>query len=107
MVRPAGRKDLVGYIQSTYTLSQRRICRLIPISRKAVRYTPVQRPEDLLLQERLHSLGERHPRYGYLMLHEMLKAEGIVQNHKRTYRVYSELAMQVRTKKRKKLTRPV
>jgi len=40
------------------------------------------------------------------MLHEMLKAEGIVQNRKRTYRVYRELNMQVRTKKRKKLIRP-
>jgi putative transposase len=106
VVTPAGRKDLVGYIQTAYTLSQRRICRLIPISRKALRYTPIPRTGDAVLQERLQSLGERHPRYGYLMLHEMLKAEGIVQNRKRTYRVYRELNMQVRTKKRKKLIRP-
>jgi len=71
-----------------------------------MRYTPIPRPEDAVLQERLQSLGERHPRYGYLMLHEMLKAEDIVQNRKRTYRLYRELNMQVRTKKRKKLIRP-
>ena len=36
----------------------------------------------------------------------MLKAEGLVINKKRTYRVYCELGMQVRTKRCKKLTRP-
>ena len=36
----------------------------------------------------------------------MLRSEGVVENHKRTYRVYREEGLQVRTKKRKKLTRP-
>ena len=40
------------------------------------------------------------------MLHAMLKTEGLVINRKKTYRVYTELGMQVRTKKRKKLIRP-
>lgn len=106
MVKPARRKHLVGYIQEQYPVSQRRACRLIPISRKAVRYKAPRRPADERLQRRLQALGERYPRYGYLMLHEMIKAEGLVQNRKRTYRLYCELKMQVRTKKRKKLVRP-
>jgi putative transposase len=36
----------------------------------------------------------------------MLRTEGLVRNHKRTYRIYREEALQVRTKRRKKLTRP-
>jgi transposase InsO family protein len=40
------------------------------------------------------------------MLHALLKSEGLVINRKRTYRIYSELGMQVRTKRRKKLVRP-
>ena len=40
------------------------------------------------------------------MLHAMLRTEGLVINRKTTYRVYIELGMQVRTKKRKKLIRP-
>ncbi len=40
------------------------------------------------------------------MLHAMLKTEGLVINRKKTYRVYMELGIQVRTKKRKKLIRP-
>ncbi|SDF61569.1 HTH-like domain-containing protein, partial [Idiomarina zobellii] len=47
-----------------------------------------------------------YPRYGYLLLHGLLKREGLVKNKKRTYRLYTEQGLQVRTKKRKKLTRP-
>ena len=36
----------------------------------------------------------------------MLRTEGLVKNPKRTYRIYAEEGLQVRTKKRKKLTRP-
>ncbi len=40
------------------------------------------------------------------MLHALLKREGLVVNRKRTYRIYAELGLQVRTKRRKKLVRP-
>ncbi len=49
-----------------------------PISRTAVRYTPLRPLRDLALAVSLKALGERYPRYGYLLLHEMLKAEGRV-----------------------------
>ena len=64
------------------------------------------KPSDIAIQARLKQLGEQYPRYGYLMLHAMLKSEGLVTNRKKTYRVYTQLGMQVRTKKRKKLVRP-
>jgi len=41
------------------------------------------------------------------MLHSLLKSEGLVVNKKRMYRLYTEEALQVRTKKRKKLQRPL
>ena len=47
-----------------------------------------------------------YPQYGYLMLHGLLKSEGLVQNKKQTYRIYTEEGLQVRTKKRKKIQRP-
>lgn len=40
------------------------------------------------------------------MLHHLLRAEGWVRNRKRTYRIYTALGLQVRTKRRKKLCRP-
>jgi len=92
-------------MQQNYSLSQRQACRLVKLSTKAVRYQPKLRDEQLL-RHRLKQLGEQYPRYGYLILHALLKAEDLVINRKRTYRLYTELGMQVRTKKRKKLIRP-
>ena len=106
MVKSAGRKRMVGYLQSEYHVSQRRACRLIAISRKAIWYQSVRPDRDTAVIKRLKQLAEQYPRYGYLMLHELLRREGLVTNRKRTYRIYSELGMQVRTKRRKRLIRP-
>jgi len=105
VVKPAGRKRLVGYLEQHYGISQRRACRAIPISRKAVRYVNRRPERDAALIARLKALGEQYPRYGYLLLHAMLRAEGLVKNRKRTYRVYTQMGLQVRTKRRKKLIR--
>lgn len=58
------------------------------------------------LRSRLKTLAAQYPRYGYLLLHGLLKAEGLVTNKKHTYRLYTEEGLQVRTKQRKKLSRP-
>ena len=70
-----------------------------------MRYDPVDRGYAAL-RAALKKLCEQYPRYGYLILHAMLSRDGLVMNNKRTYRLYTELGMQVRTKKRKKLIRP-
>ena len=104
-MKPAAKKAVVGFFQQRHGLSQRKACRIIGISRQAMLYRSKKRSDEPLRQ-RLKALGEQYPRYGYLMLHALLKAEGLVINRKKTYRIYKELGMQVRTKKRKKLIRP-
>jgi putative transposase len=50
-------------------------------------------------------LAAENKRYGYLRLHALLRRESLVVNAKRTYRLYSEAGLQVRSKKRRKLPR--
>jgi len=71
-----------------------------------VRYEPTRPQQDAGLVARLKALGDQYPRYGYLMLYSLLRIEELVINRKRTYCLYSELGMQVRTKRRKNLVRP-
>lgn len=97
---------MVGHLQNTFDVSQRRACRVISISRKAMRYQSKRPTRDEQLTKRLKELAEQYPRYGYLMLHALLRREGLVVNRKRTYRLYTALNLQVRTKRRKKLVRP-
>lgn len=105
MVKPAARRRVVQHWVESGLLSERAGSRLIGVSRSVVRYRPKPK-NDSELRNRLKKLAEKYPRYGCPLLHGMLRREGLVVNHKRTYRVYTEEGLQVRTKKRKKLVRP-
>ena len=64
-------------------LSERRACRLVGVSRTAQRHVSTRALTDKLVQERLQALAAQYPRYGYLVLHGLLKNEGMVINRKR------------------------
>lgn len=104
MVTPASKKEIVTHLTTSFNLSERAACKLIGLSRTAFRYqtTPCN---DAPLRQRLKALATQYPRYGYLLLHNLLRQEGLVKNKKRTYRLYTEEKLQVRTKKRNKLER--
>ena len=104
MVTAAQRRRAVEHLKSR-RVSERRACRLVGFSRSAI-WAPLKGRDDAALRVRLKALAEQYPRYGYPTLHDMLRATGHVTNHKRTYRIYREEGLQVRTKRRKKLTRP-
>ncbi len=38
-------------------------------------------------------LAEQYPRYGYLMLHALLRRVGLVVTRKRIYRIYCDLRL--------------
>jgi putative transposase len=103
MVTAAPRRRAVDHLKSR-RFSERRACRLIGLSCSAAWYR-LRGRDDSGLRERLKTLAEQYPRYGYSTLHEMLKTEGRVINRKRTYRLYREEGLQIRTKRRKKLAR--
>ena len=105
MVTPASKRQVIAHFVSEFNLSERWACRLVGLSRTAYRYHP-QASSDSTLRARLKALAIQYPRYGYLLLHNLLKGENLVINKKKTYRLYKEEALQVRTKKRKKLQRP-
>jgi putative transposase len=105
VVTPEGRKPVARHLIEGFKLSERTACSLAGVSRTAFRYVAALK-RDTALRTRLKELAAQYPRYGYLMLHSLLKSEGLVVNRKHTYRLYTEESLQVRTKKRKKLTRP-
>jgi putative transposase len=105
VVTPAARLAAVAHLVESDLASERSACRLGGVSRSGCQYQPKGLQDDRL-RARLRELSSEYSRYGYLMLHGLLKAEGLVVNRKRTYRIYTEEGLQVRTKKRKKLVRP-
>ena len=104
MVTPAARRQGVEHLVTAGQMSERRACRVIGVSRSVAQYRPVPRA-DGVLRERLKTLVAQYTRYGCPLLHGLLVAEGLVVNHKRTHRLYTEEALQVPRRRRKKLIR--
>ncbi len=94
----------MGSLMETLGISERRICRIVGLSRSVPQYTPAPK-DDAALVGRMKELASENRCYGCLRLHAMLRREGLVANRKRTYRLYIEEGLQARTKKRRKLPR--
>jgi len=108
VVSVPARRQAVEYVQQSWHYSQRKASRLIGLERSAYRYQPCldKLISDQKLADQRKMLAQRYPRYGYLMLHAMLKNQGQKVNKKRVWRIYTALGLQVRRIRRKKLKRP-
>ena len=98
------KRRAVGFLMDDMGLSERRSCRIVGLSRSVQQYRALPKNDDGLV-DRMKQLAAENRRYGYLRLHALLRREGLVVNPKRTYRLYLEQGLQVRTKKRRKLPR--
>lgn len=89
-------------IIESFGLSARRASGLVGLSRNTLRYKP--RPDnDQELRKRLKELADKRRRFGCRRLHVLLRREGLVQNHKRTERIYKEERLSLKVRRRKKL----
>jgi len=84
-------------------MSERRACGLANLAKSVWQYKSTKAESDVALKEQLIELARERPRFGYRRLWAMLKREGQVINRKRVYRVYRELGLAVRQRKRKKI----
>ena len=97
MVRPAVRREVVRHLQSAYAIGERRACHATGFHRSSQRYRPRRDPQTEL-RMRLRDLAAVRVRYGYRRLHVLLRREGWPVNHKRTYRLYAEEGLAIRSK---------
>jgi len=82
-------------------MSERRACKVVVLHRSTGQYQP-QPDRNGPLRERLTTLATERTRWGHPMLHDKLRQEGWVVNHKRTERLYREMKLSLRLKRRKK-----
>ena len=101
MVKPAARREAVGYLRKEYESSERHACRLVGIGRSTHRYV-AHRAQPEALVKRLRELAAERPRFGYRRLYVMLRREGFAFNHKRIYRLYRADGLAVRRRIRRR-----
>lgn len=106
MVRPAARCEVAGHLEVAYDISERRACLATGFGRSSQRYRKRSNPQ-VALRMRLKELAAARVRYGYRRLHILLQREGWKVNHKRTYRIYRDEGLSIRSKlpKRKRAWR--
>lgn len=77
-------------------------CRVLNLSRSVYRYQSIKRPDEEVVQALL-SVVDKYPRYGFRKLFLKLREQGYGWNHKRVYRVYCALKLNLRRKGKKRL----
>ena len=89
-------------IKTNYEISINRACRLLNTS-KCVYYYKPKLNNDVEIKEALALLVKKHLRRGFKKFYDELRQEGKSWNHKRVYRVYCEMGLNLRKKPKKRL----
>jgi putative transposase len=78
-----------------------RACKLADLPRSTFHYRPAREDDwDKKIVERMKTLIEKHKSMGLPMMHDILRREGLVINHKRTERIYQEQGLSLKVRKR-------
>ena len=98
MRRAAARKAM-----RDHDISQRRACRLVGVDPKTVRRDkPPDNPE---VRKEMKAIANKRRRFGYRRIGVMLERKGMIMNHKKLYRLYTEEKLGVRRRRWRKRVR--
>lgn len=89
-------------MMSEYNLSQRAACRAMDISRTSFNYQPDIRKDEPVIKA-LIQIAEQKPTYGFGLMFARLRRQGKTWNHKRVYRIYKLLKLNIRRKGKRRL----
>ena len=101
-MRPPAKRDAAAFLVAEHGLSKKRACAAVGLSRAAF-YRPLpDSSRDDAVVAALNELVEKHPRWGFWKLFKRLRRLGHPWNHKRVWRVYKALKLNLprRTKRR-------
>lgn len=106
MVAPAQRKVMALRGRAQFKASIRLLCDVFSISETCYRYEAKLSSENALIADWLVRLTQAHKRWGFGLCFLYLRnVKGFGWNHKRVYRIYCELELNLRIKPRKRLKR--
>ncbi len=106
VVKPAAKRSIVDCLRKKHCLSERKACVLTGISRRTYRYKNKESGDEEVIRL-LNLYAERHPGYGFWKLYHKIRGAGHCWNHKRVYRVYTRLNMNMRRRARKRLPKRI
>ena len=106
MVKPSRRKEMAQRAVKDRGISIRLACQAFRISQTCYRYKAKLSNDNLLIADWLLRLTTAHRRWGFGLCYLYLRnVRGLPFNHKRVYRIYRELELNLRIKPRRRIQR--
>lgn len=106
MVRPSQRKEMAQQARDSQGLSIRLVCEAFSISETCYRYQSKQSTENEAIADWLLRLTATHKRWGFGLCFLYLRnVKAYAWNHKRVYRIYRELELNLRIRPRRRIKR--
>jgi putative transposase len=106
MVRPSQRREMARWAVTHKAISLRKACATFEVSPTCYRYQPKAEPENARIADWLVRLTSTYRNWGFGLCFLYLRnVKGFRWNHKRVYRIYRELELNLRIKPKKRLLR--
>jgi putative transposase len=96
------KSSLVNYMIAKHRVSHRQACKAVQISSSTQRYKKKKGKNEPLIML-LQDLVERYPAIGFWQCYFRIRCMGHLWNHKRVYRVYTALRLNIRRRRKKRL----
>lgn len=85
-----------------HEVSQRQACIALDVPRSTVQYKRIPKDDNELI-DHLQELVSKHPAIGFWKCFYRIRKKGFLWNHKRVYRVYTALNLNIRRRHKKRL----
>jgi putative transposase len=99
---PGEKKVVVEYMVEEHGVSHRQACKAVSLPRSSYQYKPKAKDDESIISE-LQSLVSKHAAIGFWQCFHRLRQKGYTWNHKRVYRVYTAMQLNIRRRHKKRL----
>jgi putative transposase len=83
-------------------ISQRQACKVVSLPRSTQQYKRKPKQDEPVIDQ-LKELVDKHPAIGFWQSYYRIRRKGFTWNHKKVYRVYTEMKLNIRRRYKKRL----
>ena len=103
-LRPDEKRELVRYAKASHGMSVHQACGIFGLSETVFYYKAKSKNEDVVIENELRLLAEVQTIWGFWMMFYHLRLIQHKWNHKRVYRVYTDMKLNMRRKYKRRLS---
>ena len=103
MVGPKAKRVVVDFVIKNKNYKPHRAYKLFVLNSSTYYYKSISTKDDTLLKEKLIEVSGQRTRWGCPRIYQIVRRQGFKDNYKRVERIYSELGLSLKMRKKKKL----